>query len=725
LACSCAEPALPASLVPGQGLEGYSEEITAAPGERIRFMLSGGDAPADIAVVRMVHGDPNPDGPGARETPVDWGQPRTVHVGTQPLQLGSHIEVPAAEALSPAGSFTFALWFLPTLLQPGWHALGAKWGPSGLSYGLFCGGDSLVTAGVSTDGLTAAWCTGAHAVELNRWQFAAMTYEPATGLARVYLGSKRSTAPVAAAVRALSGGAVHTNHSPLLLGAAPCQRCGRGRWAHFNGKLSRPVLLDEALDAAGIESLMSGADPGALAPVLGRWQLASRVSGVEVPDASPSSNSGVAVNAPARAVTGPGWEGEPSQLYTDDPGAYDAVHVHDDDLDDAGWAPTLSLRVDPAAPSGLYAVRVDRNGDSLVLPFVVRPARKTSELALVLPTLTWQAYGSNRPGYSHTDDGVLDRGVALYDLHTDGSLVYYASRRRPTRAFKPTSGSQTWGVHTITADLYLVDWLEARGFPYDAFADQDLHAGGHDLLRTYGCVLLGSHPEYCTGPMMRALKAYVRDGGRLMYLGGNGLYWVTSIDEERPHLMEVRKSHGQFLRGSAGPGEWQHSTTLEVGGTWTRRGLPARDILGVEYGGNCVVAGDYAFRRLAPSWDDRYAFVFDGVTETAIGAFGLNMGSAAGIELDCARAAESYRGAAPVVLARALHPSFFPTTHDPVTPSADIALTTFEGGGAAFAAGSITWSGSLSHDGYRNNVSRITENVLRRFLDVPRGAAVV
>ena len=36
-------------------------------------------------------------------------------------------------------------------------------------------------------------------------------------------------------------------------------------------------------------------------------------------------------------------------------------------------------------------------------------------------------------------------------------------------------------------------------------------------------------------------------------------------------------------------------------------------------------------------------------------------------------------------------------------------------GGAVFSVGSITFCGSLSHDGYRNNISRIVDNVLRRF----------
>jgi N,N-dimethylformamidase len=44
-------------------------------------------------------------------------------------------------------------------------------------------------------------------------------------------------------------------------------------------------------------------------------------------------------------------------------------------------------------------------------------------------------------------------------------------------------------------------------------------------------------------------------------------------------------------------------------------------------------------------------------------------------------------------------------------------MTFFElpDGGAVFSASSISWCGSLSHNGYDNAVSRITENVLRRF----------
>lgn len=46
---------------------------------------------------------------------------------------------------------------------------------------------------------------------------------------------------------------------------------------------------------------------------------------------------------------------------------------------------------------------------------------------------------------------------------------------------------------------------------------------------------------------------------------------------------------------------------------------------------------------------------------------------------------------------------------------ADMTYVERPGGGAVFAAGSITFCGSLSHDRHDNDVSRILRNVLDRF----------
>ena len=48
---------------------------------------------------------------------------------------------------------------------------------------------------------------------------------------------------------------------------------------------------------------------------------------------------------------------------------------------------------------------------------------------------------------------------------------------------------------------------------------------------------------------------------------------------------------------------------------------------------------------------------------------------------------------------------------------ADIVFYETPNGGAVFAVGSIGWQGSLSHEGYANNVAKLTDNVARWFVD--------
>ena len=52
-------------------------------------------------------------------------------------------------------------------------------------------------------------------------------------------------------------------------------------------------------------------------------------------------------------------------------------------------------------------------------------------------------------------------------------------------------------------------------------------------------------------------------------------------------------------------------------------------------------------------------------------------------------------------------------------PDIRTGMTFFEtpGGGAVFSVGSIAWDASLPHKRFDNNVVRISENVVHRFLD--------
>jgi len=53
---------------------------------------------------------------------------------------------------------------------------------------------------------------------------------------------------------------------------------------------------------------------------------------------------------------------------------------------------------------------------------------------------------------------------------------------------------------------------------------------------------------------------------------------------------------------------------------------------------------------------------------------------------------------------------------------AEIVFCEMPNGGALWSSSSIAWCGAMSHNGYDNNVSRLTDNVVRRFAkDAPIG----
>ena len=117
----------------------------------------------------------------------------------------------------------------------------------------------------------------------------------------------------------------------------------------------------------------------------------------------------------------------------------------------------------------------------------------------------------------------------------------------------------------------------------------------------------------------------------------------------------------------------------------------------------------------------------EGVEEEHIGTSGLG-GGAAGQEVDrYDPKLGSPSHAVIVASAVAFGPDMLRTkeefegtvafpTPDPFV-RADMVFFETPQGGAVFSVGSISWFGALARNGYDNDVARITENVLRRFLD--------
>jgi N,N-dimethylformamidase len=490
----------------------------------------------------------------------------------------------------------------------------------------------------------------------------------------------------------------------------------------LDGKLEAPALAFRA-DATSFDA---------------SWDFARGIGTDHVVDTGPGGLHGRTVQGPARAVTGARWDGS-TQRWTDQPGHYAAIHFHRDDLTDAGWTPDAALTVPDDLPSGFYAFKVTGpDGDVDRTPFFVRPpaGTATAPLAFLVPTATYYAYANHRmtiagseffparnrlrPEFEYVR-AHPEVGYSLYESHDDGSGVMYSSRLRPVLNLKP--GADGWAY---SADTNLVAFLEHAGLPYDIVTDDDLHHEGRALLDRYQVVMTGSHPEYWSTSMLDALEGWLGDGGRLLYLGGNGFYWRVAWSLEQPHVMEVRRAEDGTRGWIAEPGEYYHEHGGEYGGLWRRLGRAPNRLVGVGFAAQGFDRASYYVRSEA-SFDSRAAWIFEGVEGSeVIGDYGVG-GGAAGQEID---RFDLSLGSPPhgVVLASSLDHSdemlrtkeeFLATRLPFKDPKvrADIVFFETPGDGAVFSVGSISWYGALAHRGYDNDIARITTNVLRRFLD--------
>ncbi|HEX5794586.1 MAG TPA: N,N-dimethylformamidase beta subunit family domain-containing protein [Geminicoccaceae bacterium] len=742
---------------------GYCDRLSVAPGETVRFMVSCTGATSYRAeVVRIIHGDANPAGPGLKlrkvPAPVDGEYPAR----EQRIDAGSYLRVPDHPRLRTLQGFTVMAMIWPTTPARGRQGLVAKWAPAGgAGFALeIQGGELALTLGDGRGG--GATVRSGKRLLRRRWYLVAASFDPGEGLVTLV---QRPLAPAAltddeAMVSETVALVPTMPEGPLLMAGLP-QADGRVE-AHYNGKLDSPALFERALEPAELDAALLRPLPAWLRRhVVGAWDFAVAIPTTRAVDRGPLGLDGELLNLPARAMKGWNWTGE-ALRWTERPEHYGAVHFHEDDLYDAGWQADFALTVPDSFQSGAYAAHVWCGGaedgtEEDYITFFVRPPRGPAgkvgrpTAAFRVPTASYLAYAND---HNHLDaenaemlmgrllvyqQGDLylqehrELGYSLYDTHADGSGVCYSSQLRPILNLRPKYsswlGAHGSGLWQFNADTHLIDWLEHEGIAVDFVTDHDLEAEGVALLEPYRVVLTGTHPEYHSKRMSDAMLAWQEQGGRLMYLGANGWYWRIAWHADLPGVIEVRRAEDGIRTWAAEPGEYHHSFTGEFGGLWRRNGRPPNVVVGLGFSAQGFDLSSY-YRRRPSSHDPRAAFIFEGVGDEVIGDFGLVGGGAAGLELD---RADFALGTPPNLLVLASsenHTDLVLVVNEEVnvmTPDlsgsqnelvrADLAFYETPAGGAVFSTGSIAWCGSLSHNNYDNNVARITSNVLRRFLD--------
>jgi len=192
-------------------------------------------------------------------------------------------------------------------------------------------------------------------------------------------------------------------------------------------------------------------------------------------------------------------------------------------------------------PSGLYFARL-RSSTGLVgfAPFVLRPRRLGEHtVAVVLPTMTWQAYNIR----DDDGDGKGDSWYATWGYRTARLGRPFLNRGVPF-AFR-------------LFDLQFLHWLAWTKRDVDFLADADLDQTPRatTLARAYHLIIFPGHHEYVTPHEFDVVQHYRDLGGNLAFLSANNFFWRTV----------------------------KHGTVMERTRQWRELGRPEAALVGTQY----------------------------------------------------------------------------------------------------------------------------------------------
>ncbi len=308
----------------GVHIYAYAERISLRSGEDVRIMASvEGASKVEAQLVRLIHADCHPAGPGFIEEPVNHPANGALEVRRQPVQKGNFLRVVDADGiLAPSEAFTLHAFIYPT--APGERTqslLGRGSVASRSGYGLELDAAGRLAFWIG-DGQQIERLTSPTCLLPNIWYLVAASYHPASGRAEIrqkaIIGRYNSLwSPIVPCDYDACGQAifgirpVRSATDALIGGRAEPEDDGRAAvTALYNGKIDRCGIQRGTFDDASFARLAEGLGPEA-GGIIAYWDTAQGYTdagiGDAVHDVGPHGLNARGVNRPVRGQTGWNW----------------------------------------------------------------------------------------------------------------------------------------------------------------------------------------------------------------------------------------------------------------------------------------------------------------------------------------------------------------------------------------------------------------------------------
>lgn len=357
--------------------------------------------------------------------------------------------------------------------------------------------------------------------------------------------------------------------------------------------------------------------------------------------------------------------------------------------------------------SGLYYFHIrDTGGQTFAFPWIISPKTVSAKTAVLASNITWNAYNSfgGRNNYVNSielpEKPTVNARQDLDRYRISDHIDYLSEIYAPLSFDRPELNNDLpldqdvsdeiagrYACGAAPAEWRVLGWLEREGIDYDYYAETQLDSGALDLSR-YKVLIISTHPEYWTRKMYLRVKKWVHEeGGRLVYLGGNGINCEVEIRDDGIICLNGNERE----RVASGLTESRFDASFES----------EAHLLGVVYTHAGVMTAA-PYKVVEP---DHWVFEGAGVSKGDIfGERTLNTrcpGGASGHEQD---KISRHTPQGTVVLAEGQNPD---------QGGAHMSVYETQSGGAVFSAASITFGSCLLID---RVASALTYNVLKKYL---------